>query len=83
MLFFGEHLSTKYDISEMRNFYDDEMIANNIGDDYDTYDIVGIDDAPLFVPADEFNLFLLNDIDRKYHSNVAYFEPSVDDLYIN
>lgn len=60
----------------------DQMMSQHISDDNDMqdFDVVGIYDAPLYAPADDVNIFLLNQSNVSFQDNIAYIEPSVDEL---
>lgn len=74
-----------YNTAMIKNTLDedkDEVMTMNISDEDDAFDfdISGMENCPMYAPADDPNIFLLNNINQTYPTNIAFFEPSVDDL---
>lgn len=56
---------------------DSEVSDDNL---YASDQLEGIYDAPMYVPADDTNIFLLNQINQKFNDAVAYVEPNLSGI---
>lgn len=77
---FSENNYSKYNISLIKETLNNDSFIENIKNDDDDFDILGIDDAPLMAITDDTSIFLLNQINQPYVSNVSYFEPDIVEM---